>query len=604
MNPSSEIVHFRLQRINYCILASIVIILMRLFYLQIGLADHFTHRGQRNFLRMETIYAPRGSILDCNGEFIATNRPLINVCWIGKGNKSLSSSHIEDLRTLCTLINTGSINPELPNTSLPNTGSLNAKLFETPESLKPIIHAEQRCKEAIIARDITLDQLSKISELFPHHPHIKIKSDFERFYPYGSYASHILGYVSRRTNDPSHQLSSQTSYGKTGLEHLLEQTLQGTSGKVVKTVNSFGKHIGLLELSALKAGDTIQTTINIRLQEICEKALEPYHSGTIILMSPLDGSIRALVSHPNFDPNMFLSPVSTNEWVQLQQHSPFINRAFDASYPPGSIFKLITVSAALEHGIISPEEEWYCKGYSTLGKNNYWCHLHTGHGKINTVQAMAQSCNTFFYEIGKKIDVDTLAHYAHIFGLGKPTHIAFPEKTGLVPSRNWKQKMYGERWWPGETLSVAIGQSFLLVTPMQVTRMIASIFTGYLVKPRTLVSELVEQMPLAIQPDTREFLKQSMKKVVTTGTGRRLNRVSNIEVYAKTSTAQTSSSSNRHLGTKHLEHGWFVGYFKYKEEEPLAITVLLENAETAQRAATVARNILTSYKQLMDKLIA
>lgn len=261
---------------------------------------------------------------------------------------------------------------------------------------------------------------------------------------------------------------------------------------------------------------------------------------------------------------------------------------------------MVTVSAAIENNIIPVESLWECNGYTMFCNRKYWCHRHYGHGHLTTRQALAQSCNILFFEIGKKISINLLANYAHRFGLGQPTDILFPEKTGLVPTTEWKEQVKGERWWTGETLSATIGQSFLLVSPIQIARMIASIFTGYLVKPRILSNEEIEMQPLAIEPETRSFLKDSMKKVVTKGTGRRVNTIKDIEIFAKTSTAQTSDKKKRHLGNQYLEHGWFVAYVKYKNARPFTLVILIEHAGASRVPTLVAKNFLIEYKKMID----
>jgi len=195
-----------------------------------------------------------------------------------------------------------------------------------------------------------------------------------------------------------------------------------------------------------------------------------------------------------------------------------------------------------------------------------------------------------------------LAQYAYKFGLGAKTNIIFPEKSGLVPNRAWKMNCKGERWWPGETLSVTIGQSFSLATPIQVARMIGGIFTGHLVSPRLLLNEPIITTALDIQSATINFLKKSMKMVVRHGTGRSVREVKDIKIYAKTSTAQTSDFNKRKLDQKYLEHGWFVGYFQYKDYDPLVMVLLIEHAGTAQVATKVAKNFLVEYKKYRDIL--
>jgi penicillin-binding protein 2 len=257
------------------------------------------------------------------------------------------------------------------------------------------------------------------------------------------------------------------------------------------------------------------------------------------------------------------------------------------------------MSAALETGLVHQDSTVFCSGNYTFAGRKYWCHNKHGHGRLTAGQALEQSCNIIFYETARRIDIDLLADYAYRFGLGQRTDSLFPEKEGLVPSRAWKRNAKGEKWWPGETLSAAIGQSFLLVTPIQVARMISSIFTRYLVKPRILVDEPIEKKPLNIRLDTLEFLRSSMQKVVTVGTGQR-SRVRDIQLYAKTSTAQNSDLSKRELGEQYLEHGWFVGYFGYKHHPPLTIVIMLENVGTSMVPTGIAKQFFIEYKKRMD----
>jgi penicillin-binding protein 2 len=551
---------------------ALLIIIARLVYLQVNLTDHFFARSQKNFLRTEAIPTQRGSIVDRNGKLLATNRPVINIYWQGTGHGSYTKEQTEILKQLEII--------------------LAQPILNDPSLKTRITQSERTYKETHIASDITLEQLSKIEEAFPNHPNISIKTTFKRHYPHRSCASHVLGYLGRSLDiEPS---------GKMGLEKILEDILRGQEGMIQKTINSVGRKLAEQELRASLIGKNIQTTIDLNLQKVCEKVFPQKHTGSFILMEPESGDIMALVSRPDFDPNIFLDSISTDYWNNLQEKKPFINRAFTAAYPPGSIFKLVTISAALEYDLIATDSTWQCNGFVKSGKRKHWCHLRSGHGELNTSQALAQSCNILCYEIGKNIDIDQLAHYAHKFGLGQKTNILFPEKEGLIPTRQWKLETKGEHWWQGETLSASIGQSFLLVTPIQTACMISSIFTGYIPTPRLLSIEKTDHRPLEIAESTRDFLKQSMKLVVTTGTGKRVSKVNDMEVYAKTSTAQTSAYSKRNLGASYKEHAWFVAHITYKEHKPLVAVVFVENAGTSRVPTIIARNFLVEYKKLFS----
>lgn len=559
----------RLTIIMIALLAALCIILGRLFYLQINYGDHYLSRGEKNFLRTEIILPQRGTIFDYHGNILATNRPVNHLMWRGTGNRTLSGSQIAMLQHI----------EKITGTSLDHQPSL----------FTAINGAEKQYRQIIIAPDITLEQLSKITEHYPDSPNIFIKTAFQRYYPHGSSASHLVGYLSKSMQ--------ACAYGQMGLEKICNELLRGQEGMVLKTINSVGSNVTTLRLDEAAAGENIHTTLDLSLQKVTERIFPPDHTGCIIVMDPHTGAIKAIASRPQFNPSLFLRPISTNEWHELQEKKPFLNRALNP-YPPGSIFKLITISAALEHGYLDPNQSWDCCGYVPFAGRKYWCHRRWGHGTLNTIQAVAQSCNVLFFEIGKKIDIDLLAQYAAKFGLGQSTGFLFSEPTGVVPSREWKLKNRNDQWWPGETLSVTIGQSFLMATPLQIARMISSIFTGYLIKPRILQKESEEKVPLTIKPATVDFLKESMRFVVTRGTGKRINVVKDVEIYAKTSTAQITAFQKRTISKQFLEHAWFVSYFQYKNYRPLVVVILVENAGTSQVATSVAKEFLLAYKKI------
>ncbi|MCK5632961.1 penicillin-binding protein 2 [bacterium] len=570
MTVLKTIAWYKLKIIIFFFSFSFLIIFLRLLQLQIQLGDLFLHKSTKNFERIETINSPRGNILDCNGILLATNRPVHNVFWKGTGNRQLTPKQKKNLQHLEKIIN----KPLLDNKKL----------------ILQIKKSEQRYQKKLILSDISFEQLSQLEEKFTKQ-NIIIETAFKRFYPYESYASHILGYLGRINFD---------FIGKTGLEEIFENNLKGKHGALLSTINSLGRKLNETTLDQALSGANIKTTINIKLQTIVETIFPKEETGTCIIMDTNTGGILTMLSRPNFNPSIFLAPISHKSWQSLQNQKPFLNRAINASYPPGSIFKLVVTSAALEKGIITPETIWDCKGYITFAGRRYHCHEQHGHGKLTVSEALEQSCNPLFYDIGTKLSIDTLADYAHRFGLGEKTNIIFSEKTGLIPTNKWKMETKGERWWPGETLSAAVGQSFLLVTPMQIARMIASIFSGALINPRILESEPIIKKPLDIKEETLEFLRQSMKKVVAQGTGKRIGVVKDIEIYAKTSTAQTSALHKRNKGRRYKEHGWIVTHFQYKNYNPMTMVVLVEHAGSSRLPTSIAKNFLIQYKKYVD----
>lgn len=549
------------------ILFSFIIIFSRLFYLQIIHYNFFQTKGEKNFIRLHHVPAPRGNIFDSSGNLLVTNRPITNLYWQGSGLSKLTQQQKETLHFIETVLSNEDYSQIIP--------------------FGKIKHAEKHSKQVELAKNLTFEQLSKISELCSDNQNILFKTSFERYYPHKTVACHLLGYLN----------NLQT--GKMGLEHLFENTLQGQPGFISYTINAVGKKLSVKEHLPEKSGADVFTTIDLALQEEAERLMVPETAGAFILLDPKTGAIRTLISRPSFDPTLFLKPFSQETWEEIQKTKPFLNRAFDACYPPASPFKLITMSAALETGLITPEDTYNCRGYTLFKKRKYYCNNHYGHGVLDIKNSIAHSCNVPCFEIAQKISIDTLAEYAAKFGLGSKTNIIFQEKSGLVPSNEWKIMNKGERWWTGETLSATIGQSFLLATPIQIACMIGSIFTGYLVTPRIVEQTEIDTKPLDIQPSTIDFLQDCMKSVIATGTGRNLNKIKDITIYAKTGTAQTCTRTKE--GKKSNDHAWFVAYFQYLDHEPLVLVILLEYVGSSRKASRIAQKFLKKYKLVVEK---
>ncbi len=561
----------KIKYIPYALCAMMLVICARLFYLQIDQNHILLNQSERNCTRIEKIPSPRGNIVDAFDNLLATNRPLTSLYWQGKGNQTLTPEQLLKLEKISSIINKPLINDQILRDGITAT--------------------EKKYKKLLLASDLSFEQLSQIQEQFSTDDNLIISTHFKRYYPYKTFACHLLGYLGQINTD---------AQGRMGLEKMFEEELKGEHGTTVRKINSMGRSLVELQLKDALSGSTLKTTIDIELQDIVEQIFPENQAGACILMNPENGSIVSMVSRPNFDPNIFLEPLNEAQWQGLQDKKPFLNRAFNSCYPPGSIFKLVTMSAALENGLIYPESCLCCRGYTIFAERKYHCARKTGHGYLSACQALAQSCNIMFFDIARRISIDMLADYAHKFGLGEKTDICFPEKEGLIPTSEWKKRVKRERWWPGETLSAAIGQSFILVTPVQVARMISSIFSGYLSTPRILENDPILQQPLHIQHSTLEFLRDSMKSVVTKGTGIGVSRVKSITIYAKTSTTQVANLDKSALDKSFLEHAWFVAYFKYKDNQPLTLVILAENVGSSREATHIAKNFLIEYKKLMD----
>lgn len=549
--------------ILFCICFAIII--MRLFYLQVYTNSFFSYLGQRNFLRREKIRSARGNILDCEGRLLATNKPLIALYWQGSGQKVLTPLQQEQMLFLQQLL-----------------------VKDVSEDIK---RAERSSKLVLLKKDIGLQEISLLFEKFPYHPQLQLHSDVSRHYPYDHLASHLLGYIS---------MVDSEIVGRMGLEKILQNTLQGHTGERLNIINSTGKKLEEHLIYQARAGTDVATTINLDIQQLAEKIFPAEHAGAFLVIDPETGAIRAMVSRPSFDPNMFLTAISQSMWHALQDNNPFLNRCFEACYPPASLFKLVTLAYALEESIISLQSTWHCIGHTQFCGRDYHCHNLYGHGTLTIQEALAQSCNIPFYDIARKIKINRLADYAHFFGLGEPTGIILPEKKGLIPTTQWKRAVHKEPWWLGENLSAVIGQSYMLVTPAQALRMISAIVEGKLVNLHIFADEAVEYSPLRLSPVTISFLKECLRQVITKGTGQKLKKLQHIEIFAKTGTAQTSDLSKRELGSQYMEHAWFVAHVRYKNFPPQAFIIVIEHAGSSAYAKQVAYEYLSEYCKYLD----
>lgn len=558
----------KINRIAVIILGCFGLILIRLIDLQIYKSERLSELSTNNFTRIRHLQSQRGNICDNQYNLLATNRPVKNLVWNGTGKRNLTPEQIQTIQKIANLTN----------------------IDLTEDLLKKIQFAE-RCEQEIMLReDISFTVLSKIEEQFSNNQNILITNDLKRFYPHNELASHVIGYLGTMNINKE---------GKMGLERIFEESLKGVPGAKKLTINSLGKRITDTEIAQAITGETIVTTLDLTLQKMAEESFEKQYTGSMIIMDPRTGGILTLLSRPNFDPTVFVEPLSDETWSQLNQNKPFINRALGASYPPASIFKLVVVASGLELGLINPDSYFKCSGHVIFGDRRYHCRNRTGHGVLTIKEALAQSCNILFYKLGKTVSIDVLADYAKKFGLGSKTGIILPEQEGLIPTSSWKMKTKGERWWVGETLSASIGQSYLLTTPIQIARMISALFEGHLVTPRILENEPIIKQKLDVKPSTLQLLQESMKLVVTTGTGRRVNKIEDLTIYAKTGTAQTCSLDKTVSATTDLEHVWFVGNFSYKKEAPLTIVILVENVGATRVAINIAKKFFNQYRLLM-----
>ena len=497
------------------------------------------------------------------------------------------------------------------------------------DKLRSDIRRSPSFKNVLIKRDISRREVAYIEENKMLLPGIRIKIEPIRNYAHKDFASHVLGYLGEVSKSEL-KISKFSRYelgdmvGKNGLEKIYESQLRGKKGFKEVEVDVSGRELKVLRKFSPKTGNSLVLTLDSRVQSKLETLMdevlgENSVEGSAVVMKVQSGEIIAMVSKPSFDPNSFATGISTKQWsgLVLDEKNPLQNRTIDGQYPPASTYKIVTAYAALAEKIIKPESTIFCPGHFRLGKRDYRCWKKRGHGDMNLHDALVQSCDVYFYKLGHRLGINNLAKYATKLGLGELTGIVLKgEKSGLVPSKQWKKKFKNEPWYPGETISASIGQGYNLVTPLQSARMISTIASGgllvrpYLVKriedyDGRLIQEFFPEVikKIKIEPEVLRNIKEGLRGVVheAHGTGRRA-RLKNVIVAGKTGTAQVVAMKDsdeidpeEEPPYSHRDHAWFVAFAPYENPE-VAVSVIIEHGgHGGATAAPIAGGILKTY---------
>lgn len=536
-------------------------------YLQIFMYNYFLIKSKNNYTRYKNIYGIRGSILDRNGLVIATTAPFIKLYWNKKPYKISENDRV--------LINFLQDNLKI---------ELNEKdlLIKNNQS------------KFLLCENLSLENICIISENLGNQDRIILEDYTKRIYKYDNLACHAIGYIDSRENS-----------GISGIEKICNYNLKGHIGKEKLIVNSIGSVLNLETIKQPIEGFNIKTTLDLKLQKIIEKIIPDNVSGSVIIMDPENGDIFALLSSPRYDPSIFLSKINNEAWEDLQNKKVLLNRCFQATYHPGSIFKLICTIAMLEEGIINTDTKWFCSGSFEYKNRFYSCVNKNGHGLIDIKDAVAYSCNIpFFINSISKLNIDLINKYANYYGLGQITESLFNEESGLIPSKNWKKKIFGEQWYTGETISVSIGQGSLTTTPIQLAIVISSIVTGFKVKPRILESEKIIKKSIGIKSESLNILKEGMHMASKKGSCKSLKNLKNWKIYGKTGTAQVcsmklSKSNESDMSKKH--HGLFACYAENKiDNKGFVIVIVIENCGSSSIPTSYAKRFFIEYDKIYN----
>ena len=588
----------RLFTFSAIVVVGTIILLSRLWYLQILNGDDYRQKSENNRVRIRPILAARGMILDRFGKVMVDNRPAFDVFLLREDAGNLK----EAIKNVSGVIKT------------------------RPEDIETSLRRESPIRPVRIKRDIDRETLATLLTNRLDLPGITVSIEPKRSYPYGNLGSHLFGHIGEVT-EKQLSVGSYTDYrmgsliGKSGLELKYETYLKGVDGGKYVEIDASGRELSILKEVDSYPGNNLVTTIDLELQKAAEEAFKD-KAGAVVAMDPRNGEILAMISSPAFNPDMFSGPLDSEEWNLLINNplKPLQNRAIQGQYPPGSTYKTIVAAAALEEGVITKDTAFQCNGSYRFGNRNYRCWKSDGHGSVSLHRAIVESCDTYFYQVGLKLGIDKIAEYSRKFGLGQPTGIELSdEKSGIVPDRAWKQKRFGTPWFEGETLSCAIGQGFNLVTPIQLLTAYAALTNGgdvyqpHLAKAivgpdgkvlRTLLPEARKK--LILSPETVELLKAGLQGVVNEPGGTaRSARLDDIKVGGKTGTTQVvAMRADQRVKGEDLtywfrDHAWFAS-FAPVEDPRIALVVFIEHSgySGGHAAAPVAGKILKSFFDL------
>ncbi len=581
----------------YCVAAAFFILLFRLFHLQVIQGEELRRLSENNCIRLQSVDPSRGLIFDHNGKTLVDNRPSFNLNIILKDAKPVE-----------------------------HTMKKLAKVIHVPESeLMSKIKSNKRAsayKPILLKQDIGRDVLAAVEVRKFDLPGVVVDIKPRRHSLYKQGAAHLIGYLGEINTEelrsgryPGCRVGD--FIGKFGVEKAFEPFLRGQRGGRQVEVNAAGQVVAVLKTVGARPGNNIYLTIDQALQQKAETLLKGL-AGAVIAMDPQTGEILALASAPAFDQNDFVNGMTQKQWESLisNPYRPMENKAIQGEYAPASTYKIVTAIAGLEEGVIDEKTTFHCPGYYQYGDRAFRCWEKKGHGNVNVVEALAVSCDVFFYQVGQKLGADRLAHYARSCGLEKPTGINLDqEATGLIPTTTWKKQRTGIAWQGGETLSVAIGQGYNLVTPLQMLVLTSAVANGgKRYKPLILKSIETTEGEVLIQSQsqvkgllpagkkTMEIIQKGLWRVVNADQGTAGNaRVKGIAVSGKTGTVQVVSrkddeDSQETERPDHLKaHAWFLAYAP-SDDPRIAVVVLIEHGESgAVTAAPIAREIIKTY---------
>jgi penicillin-binding protein 2 len=563
---------------QYLTVAVFIFLISGFWKLQVQNPDVYSEAAERNRIKSTPILAPRGKILDREGRVIVDN----------KASYSL-------------LLNRDQINwdhlPAIADAMKLDLNDLMEKIRRMRSSPQVII------KDELTRDDIAFVESHRDPSGFPE---MDLIQSWRRQYPQDGFAAHAVGYVGEISESELDQPQYVDYHpgdiiGKDGLEKQYDPLLRGVNGEVRVLVDNMGRERQMETSKEAVPGKDLRTTIDLDLQAVAELSMQDKR-GAVVALNPQNGEVLAMLSRPAFDPNKFTGRISRTDWTEIAENKdkPLLNRAIQAQLAPGSTFKPIMALAGLEEGVINDHTQFFCPGGASFYGHYFACHLKGGHGTIELHNAIARSCDVFFYNVGNRLGIDNIAKYADIAGVGRKTGIDLPNETqGTMPSTKWKLRLSRQKWYAGETISVAIGQGAVTVSPLQIVSALGGIGAGgFWMKPHLNRGDSPVLLRRGdFKPGDVEQVISGMYAVVNEGGTGRAAQLENVKVCGKTGTAQVASS-DRTKGAKvrsaMANNAWFVAFAPMEKPE-IAVVALFENGEESYNAVPIVRDILKAY---------
>ena len=624
-SPEEQVKEFagRFRILYIAVSVMIALFFMRLWYLQVFKGSELRLWSEKNRIKIQKVQAPRGMILDREGRVLVDNLPGFDVV--------ITPQYAKKLEATADVL----------------AGIIDVPADEIVKRVKRGRRKEGAFKPVVLKENLSRDEVARVERVRLHHPGLKIEMRIKRTYLIEENGAQFFGYVGEITENqleklnkgkpPEQRLSQGDIIGRSGIELHYDKVLRGEDGLSYVQVDAFGREAMVEAPQVLSSLDQFQEsnpghamilTLDKDVQEATYKAfVDTERIGAVIAIENKTGKILSWVSSPTFDPSLFWPKISSEDWETLinDPYKPLRNKVIQDHHSPGSTFKAVVAIAALEEEVINKNTEHFCPGYLRFGRRTYHCHARGGHGNVNVVEALERSCNVFFYKMGIALGIDKIARYARSLGIGKKTGVDLAnEVPGLMPDSNWKKRQVGEEWQPGENLSNAIGQGFVLSTPIQ----LASVFSGIANEgPRykpyfidkiinidgQVIKEIEPEMIANTADGTRSEVRISSETFKTVRKGlwavnngdggtARWYKIPGVELSGKSGTTQIVNLApdqvfvkckSRPMELRH--HGWFVGYAPY--ENPLiTVAVLAEHSCSGSGGgAPVVRDVIRAY---------